>query len=197
MILAEIKNFATLIGQLKLETQSGEVSVERLLNAVGRRAYGPILLLLGALAISPLTVVPGVNWLLAVVTLVIGVQIVAGRAYPYVPRRFLDVSFSAGAMNKGLDVMLPFAERVDRFLKPRLMVLTRPPFINLAALICVCAALVTFPLGLVPFGPVVPSLVILLFGLAITARDGFVLLVSAAGLAGSFWLAWRFVEHLL
>lgn len=194
--MAEINNFASLIGELKDHTQEGEVTVERLLDVVGRRAYGPILLLLGALSISPLTVVPGVNWLLAFVTLLVGVQIVAGRAYPYIPRRFLDVSFSRAAFVKGLDVMLPFAVRVDRFLKPRLMVLTHPPFINLAALICVLAALVIFPLGLIPFGPMLPSLVILLFGLALTARDGFVLLVSAAGLVGAFWLALRLVTQL-
>ncbi len=195
--MAEINNFASLIAKLKDHTEDGDVTVERLLDAVGRRAYGPILLLLGALSVSPLTVIPGLNWLLAFVTLLVGTQIVAGRAYPYIPRRFLKIGFSRAALVKGLDAMVPFAVRVDRFLKPWLTVLTRPPFINLAALICVFAALVTFPLGLVPFGPVLPSLVILLFGLAITARDGFVLLVSAIGLGGAFWLAWRFVSQLV
>ena len=49
----------------------------------------------------------------------------------------------------------------------------------------------TFPLGFVPLGPVLPSLAILLFGLAMTARDGVVMLFFAAGFVGSIWLVFR------
>ena len=40
-------------------------------------------------------------------------------------------------------------------------------------------------------GPVLPGLTVFLFGLALTARDGFVLILAALGLAGACWLLFR------
>ena len=64
---------------------------------------------------------------------------------------------------------------IDYYLKPRFTILTAPLFVQLIGLICVAASLITIPLGLFPFGPVLPGLTILLFGLGLTARDGVLL----------------------
>ena len=85
----------------------------------------------------------------------------------------------------------PYVCQVDRFLKPRLAFLTAPLFAPFVALICIAAAILTIPLGLVPFGPFLPGLTVFLFGLALTARDGFVLILAALGLAGACWLLFR------
>ncbi|MEM9055081.1 MAG: hypothetical protein AAGB16_07130 [Pseudomonadota bacterium] len=42
-----------------------------------------------------------------------------------------------------------------------------------------------------PLGPVLPSLTVLLFGLAITARDGFLLVLAGATLFGAVLLMLR------
>ena len=97
---------------------------------------------------------------------------------------------------EGLRQAYPYVCQVDRFLKPRLTFLTEPPFVQLVAIVCVAAALVSFPLGLVPFGPVLPGLTVLLFGLALTARDGFVLILAGLGLVGSGFLVIRLWERL-
>ena len=65
----------------------------------------------------------------------------------------------------------------------------------LLALVCVAAALITFPLGFIPFAPILPGLAVILVGLGLTARDG--VLLSAAGivvLAASWFIVGR---HLL
>ena len=85
----------------------------------------------------------------------------------------------------------------DRILRPRLSFLTRKPFLQVVALMCVAAALVTFPLGLVPFGPVLPGLTILVFGLGLMARDGIVILLASSGLIGSFILVTRLASRWL
>jgi len=36
-----------------------------IMSAIGRRTYAPLLLLLGAFSISPATLLPGMNWLVA------------------------------------------------------------------------------------------------------------------------------------
>ena len=183
--MSKVRNLRTLLQSLCAETDGENVSVGDLLNAVGRRSYGPVILLLGFIAISPLTIIPGANVLVALITLIFAIQMVIGRPYPWIPRKALEFSFPRKHMVAGVEMADKYVAQVDRFLKPRLTFLTQPPFVNLVALACVGAALVTLPLSFVPLGPVVPSLAVLLFGLAITARDGFVIVLAGASLAGA------------
>ncbi|WP_233349031.1 exopolysaccharide biosynthesis protein [Henriciella marina] len=182
---------------LKDRTEGETVTIADLLNAVGRRSYGPVLLLLGFISISPLSIVPGANWLVALVTLIFALQIVIGLKFPWLPRRALNVSFPRKYLINGLNTLEKHAYTVDQVLKPRLTFLTQVPFINIVALVCVAAALITFPLGLVPFGPFLPGLTVLLFGLALTARDGVLLLIAAASLAGAGLLLIRILPRVM
>ena len=78
---------------------------------------------------------------------------------------------------------------VDALLKPRLTFLSKPPFVNLVALLVIGAALITFPLGLIPLAPLAPGLAVVFFGLGMTARDGLWLLLGTLAVGGAFWLA--------
>ncbi|MEL6415408.1 MAG: exopolysaccharide biosynthesis protein, partial [Pseudomonadota bacterium] len=164
--MTQVRNLRTLLQSLCSETEGETVSVGDLMNAVGRRSYGPVILLLGFIAISPLTIIPGASVLVAVITLIFTLQMVFGRPYPWIPKKALEFSFPRKHMVAGVAMADKYVVQVDRFLKPRFGFLTRPPFVNLVALACVGAALVTLPLSFIPFGPVIPSLAILLFGLA-------------------------------
>ena len=193
--MSSVRNLSTLLESLIEESCSEpgkeEIRVRDLLDAVGRRAYGPILLLLGFVAVSPLTIIPGATWVVALLILVVAAQIVLGRKYPWIPRKALDFEFQRQHLERGVEVASPWAKRIDRFVRPRLGVLTQPPFAQLIALVCVSAALISFPLGFIPFGPVLPGLAVLLFGLGLTARDGFVILAAAASLFGGLLLLMR------
>ena len=73
--------------------------------------------------------------------------------------------------------------------------LTEAPFVMLPACAVCLTALVTFPLSLVPLGPVLPGVSLILLGAGMTARDGVWLMVSLASVGGSAllfarWLQW-------
>ncbi|MEL7040388.1 MAG: exopolysaccharide biosynthesis protein [Pseudomonadota bacterium] len=189
--MAQVRNLSTLLQSLCSETQGETVTISDLLDAVGRRAYGPVLLLLGFIAISPLTLIPGANSLVAIITLIFAIQMALGRPYPWLPRKALAFSFPRKHMVDGVALADKYVVQVDRFLKPRLTFLTRSPFVQIVALACVGAALVTLPLSFVPLGPVIPSFAVLLFGLAITARDGVVLVLAVASLVGAGYVLTR------
>jgi len=189
--MAKVRNLQTLLQSLCSETDGDTVTVADLLNAVGRRSYGPVLLLLGFIAISPLTIIPGANVLVALITLIFAVQMAFGRPYPWIPRKALEFSFPRKHLIAGVAMADKYVAQIDRFLKPRLTFLTQAPFAQLVALACVGAALVTLPLSFVPLGPVIPSLAVLLFGLAITARDGVVIILASASLAGACYVLLR------
>jgi len=193
----QVHDLRSLLNSLCENTEGDNVSIADLLNAVGRRSYGPVLLLLGFIAISPLTLVPGANSIVALVTLIFAVQIVIGMKYPWLPRRALEFSFPRKHLVSGAKALQKHAYVVDQILRPRLAFLTRVPFINIVALACVAAALITIPLSFVPLGPVLPSLTILLFGLALTARDGIVLIIAGASLAGATILLMKLLPRIV
>lgn len=193
----DIKNLQTLLVSLVEETSGDTVSIENLLNAVGRRAFGPILLLLGFIAISPLTIVPGTSWLVAFVTLLVAGQVLFGRERPWLPKKALRVSFPRGALIKGTQVMRRPAQIVDALVRPRIGLLTEPPFVQLIALVAIIAALISFPLGLVPFGPFLPGLAVMLIGLGLTARDGIVVLLACGALVGSGFLVFSMIDRFI
>lgn len=193
----QVNDLRSLMRSLGENTEGETVTIGDLLNAVGRRSYGPVLLLLGFIAVSPLTLVPGANWLVALVTFIFAMQIVVGLKYPWLPKRALNVSFPRKYLLSGIKALEKHAYVVDRILQPRLTFLTRIPFINIVALACVAAALITIPLGLIPFGPLLPGLTVLLFGLALTARDGVVLLVAGASLTGAVMLLIKMLPRVM
>ena len=182
---APVTNLRTLMHYLVMNTEGEDVSVREILTAVGRRAYGPVLLLLGFVAVRPLTIVPGANWFVATLTLIFALQITVGLKTPWLPRKLLDVRFKRELMVKSAGTGEQYAHMLDALVKPRLTFLTAAPFVQLVGMVCVLAALITYPLGLFPLGPLLPSLAVLLLGLALTARDGVVVLLAVATFSGS------------
>lgn len=168
-----------------------KVLVGDLLDQVGRRAYGPLLLVVGLFSISPLSVVPGMTWFAAALTLVLAVQMLLGLPKPWLPRRALNMQISRRALVSGIAKARPMAKGVDVLLKPRLEFFSQPPMVNIIALMVIIAALVTFPLGFVPLGPLLPGIAVVLFGLGMSARDG-VILALGSGLVGL--AAWAMLQ---
>lgn len=159
-----------------------------LLDSVGRRSYGPLLLVIGLFAISPATALPGLTWATAVLTLIVAGQMALGLPHLWLPKSALRIRIGRRDVRAGLEKSRPAARWIDHLLKARLEFLSKPPFVNLVALMCLFAALITFPLGLVPFLPLIPGIAIVAFGLGITARDGLWLLLGMATVGGAFWL---------
>lgn len=174
-----------------------DVTIRELLSTVGRRSYGPLLLLIGLIAISPITAVPGLTWFTATLTLLIAAQMLVGRRTPWLPKSALDAKISRELVVKGVSAARPWAQRIDKLLKPRLTFLALQPFVNLIALAVIGAALITIPLGLIPFGPFVPSLAIVIFGLGMTARDGLILLLGLLGSGTAAYFAWPLLEQFV
>jgi Uncharacterized ABC-type transport system, permease components len=168
-----------------------KVRVGALVSAVGRRTYGPLLLVVGLFAISPATIVPLMTSFTSVVILAIALQMAAGLRRPWLPKSMLDIEIPRLAMLGFFEKLRPAVDRLDgAWLRPRLTFLTKPPLVNLVALCVAGAALITIPLSLIPFAPLAPGLAIVLFGVGMTARDGLWLALGLMATVGSalFWM---------
>lgn len=172
------------------------LTIEEILASFGRRSYGPLLLVIGLFAISPATIVPGLTWIAAALTLVVAGQLALGFKSIWLPRSALHAEAPRQQILDGLEKAGPWARRIDNFLKPRWRFLTAPPFVNLVGLLCVVASIVTFPLGFIPFAPLAPGMAVVFFGLGLTARDGLWIALGLIACAGAGWLTLPFLAAL-
>mgnify|MGYP003831939423 FL=1 len=169
---------------------SPDITVREVLELIGRRAYGPLLLIVGLISISPLTVIPGATWAFATLTLLIALQLALHRKTPWMPRQALDMKLSERTLSGFIRGARPTAKFIDSFVRPRLEFLAQSPAVIIIALLIMLAALITYPFGLVPVLPLIPGIAIVLFGLGLTARDGVLLGLGTLIMCGATWLVY-------
>jgi hypothetical protein len=192
-------SLTSLVGRIERHIKSDghesgdKISLGDILDIVGRQAYGPLLLTIGLMSVSPLAMIPGSTWAFAVLTLLVAGQMALHRKHPWLPESALKVSFPEDDVEGVLRKARPWTKAIDKVVKPRLEFLAYEPWIVIVALLAVVAAIITFPLSLIPLAPAIPGAAIILVGLGVTARDGVVLGLAMLAIgAAAVWLAVRF-----
>lgn len=182
--------FDELSNSVNRESETEHVRFGVLLSAVGRRSYGPLLLIIGLFAISPATILPGMTTVAAAITLLVAGQMALGLKRPWLPKFVLNLKVPRRPFLQFLDNTRPTVERIDGvWLRERWTFMTVPLFVNMVALCVIAAALITFPLSLIPFAPLAPGIAVVMFGLGMTARDGLWLCAGIVLTATAFWFA--------
>lgn len=178
------KVFGTAVDAAK----GNKVSVGEVLDAIGTRAYGPLLFLIGLIMASPLGAIPGAPLVAAALVLLLMGQSLAGRSTPWLPARVRRASTDADRFRNGLKRIYPWLRRIDGWVAPRLTALMRPPVHHAWAVVAIVIGLSMIPLGLVPFGVFVPAVALALIGLALMNSDGVLALVASAVALLPLWL---------
>lgn len=170
-----------------------ELSVQDVLDAFEDRTFGPFILSLGLIAITPIGMIPLVPTTIALLLLGVVGQALLGRRHPWIPRRIRKQAISQQKLAKGIKKARPWARRIDKIIKPRLTFLTEGPLRYFLAVLALPLALTMPPLELVPFAVFIPATGIVLLGLSVTAKDGVLALAAALfALAAPGFTVWWF-----
>jgi hypothetical protein len=188
--MSRTKTFPNLHGLLQglSRTAAGqtELTVEDILNAVGRRSFAPLLLITSIAGFTPLSGIPGVPTTLASVIFLISVQMVLGRARVWMPDFLLERKIAAQKLQRAAKGLQPAARVIDKLIRPRLTFLTDGPSAYGIAMICIFIALTVPPLELVPFVDMPLWGALVAFSLALAAHDGLLAIaafvLTAAGI---------------
>jgi hypothetical protein len=162
------------------EPEGERVKLDAIVEEVGRRSFGPLLLLAGVITASPLSGIPGMPTLMALLVMLVVAQLLMRRDHFWLPGWMLRRTVSASKRDKALSWLRPPARFVDRFLRPRLTVLVEGGGTYAIALVCLLIALSMPPLEMLPFAATAAGVAIAIFGLALIARDGLVALFAFA-----------------
>lgn len=178
----ENSNLMELIDSIEsMEQDASRVSVDDVVHAVGRRSFGPLLLVAGIITLTPIIGdIPGMPTLMAALVLLVSIQLLAGREAFWLPVWLLKRSISQQKFDKGIQLMKKPARRIDGLLRVRLPWLTGYIGIRVTAVVCLLIALAMPPMEFIPFSANGAGLALTLLGLGLVARDGIALLLGFA-----------------
>lgn len=176
----QFSSFEQLIDHLDAMARHEErISLQAIVESVGSRSFGPLLLMAGLIVLAPLVGdIPGVPTLMAILVLLISVQLLMGRRHFWLPQWLLRRSVSSKKFQTGMKWMRKPARGIDCLLRPRLVFLFRGPGLHLVAMTCTLIALAMPLMEFVPFSANGAGAALTSFGLALIARDGLLALIA-------------------
>lgn len=192
--MAQHQGLSAILDQLAARAEGEQkVTGADIQSALGRRSFGPFLLVPALFELTPIGGIPGVPTLFASIIVIAAVQILFGKGHMWLPRFLRERRLRADRVTRAVDWLRPAAGWSDRLFRRRIAWLTQEPFVRVIAAICLVLAFTVPPLELLPFASSVPMAAIALFGLALVAEDGVLacgaIVLSVAALGTVVWAA--------
>jgi hypothetical protein len=168
------------------------VSVGDLLTALGDRAIGALLFVFAAPNVIPTP--PGVSTVLGTPLLFLSAQLMLGRK-PWLPKIIARRSMARGDFESLVHRTVPWLERAEKLLRPRVSGLALPPMEYLVGFTClVLGVILVLP---IPLGNIPPALAISLMALGILERDGLWVLAGLAVALASVLVVWGVILAII
>ena len=188
----EPENLQGLIESLRQAGDADQpVKIESMLQATGERSVGALLLVPGLLVLSPLSGIPGLPSVFAVMVMLIAGQLLVGRRHFWLPQWLLQRTASRSKYDRALAFLKRPAAFVDRLIRPRLKFLTQGLAIRGNALLCMAIAATMPPLEIIPFGNTTAGAALSVLGVGMMARDGLMILLAIVFLLALLFLISR------
>ncbi|MFO7481230.1 exopolysaccharide biosynthesis protein [Oceanibaculum nanhaiense] len=174
-----------LLDRLEQSARSGEgLSLDRFLQIAGHRFSGPLFLIPGLIALSPLSGIPLVPSFLGLTVSLICVQLILGRRHLWFPAVMRCIALDSERVLRMVRFLRMPGRFLDRATRPRLTFLTQGLAVRFAAMICLLTAMSMPLLEILPFAATLAGAVISFFGLSLTTRDGLLMLFALVFFGG-------------
>jgi hypothetical protein len=152
-----------------------QICLEEVLQAMGDRAFGPTLLICALPEALPLPIA-GVSAFVAIPLILVSTQLILGFRKPWLPARITQYSFQRKSFEQLVNKAIGPLERLERFFKPRWHMFTHPLVQRLiGVLLLLLALIVALP---IPFGNMIPAIIIVIICLGMIEQDGLMLALS-------------------
>ncbi len=186
MLKSVVKNhsngraLSNILWALSEVAQRERIAISDLLLALGDRATGALMFIFAFPNVLPTP--PGTSSILGAPLIFLAAQLMLGRA-PWLPAFVANRSMSRADFSVLVKRIVPWLQRAESLLRPRLVRLALPPmdhFVGFLSLLL--AMLLVLP---IPLGNVLPALAISLMALGVLERDGVWVLAGLAATAAA------------
>ena len=156
-----------------VKATDGKVRLVEILDRIGPRSYGPVILLAGLITLAPLIGdIPGIPTIMGILVFMTCLQMLLGQEQILLPKWIKNHTIKKKRLEKGVEWLRRPARFIDRYTKVRLTFLVRGPGFVTITLLCMLVAIVMPVLEFIPFSANGAGAVLTAFGLALTTRDG-------------------------
>ncbi|MFO1394981.1 MAG: exopolysaccharide biosynthesis protein [Steroidobacteraceae bacterium] len=174
--------------QLAEESGRERISLQDLFQALGDRALAALLFFFAIPNVIPSP--PGLSSVLGVPLVILSAQLLTGRK-AWLPVFVAQRSMAREDFQALITRALPWLERAEKLLRPRLSAIALPPMEYLLGFVCMILAVVlALP---IPLGNIPPAFAIALIALGILERDGMWVLAGLVVAAVSLTIVWGVV----
>ncbi len=174
----------------ELAAAQPRVCIGDVLDDFGTRSFGIFILVPPLIEFSPIGGIPGVPTFLALIVAITAAQLFMGKDHVWMPQFIQQRSVSGRRLHKAVGRLRGVAHWLDAHSHGRLETLTEGVWMRAAAVMIIALCCTVPPLEFIPFASSAPMLAIAAFGLALTVRDGVLMVialtlaVAAAGVGG-------------
>ena len=172
------KPLEDILNRAREAAQGEQVDLKDLVQALGDRAFGTVMILCSLFLMTPIGMIPGLPAAFGLIVIVFALQFLFRREYPWMPEFLRKVEITDVVLEKTEKRVSPILRKIDNVIHTRLPWVTSGPMQALTALLAIILSITLVPLGMVPFGVVAPAFIIGLLGLGITARDGVLIIIG-------------------
>jgi hypothetical protein len=170
------------------EPDAGRVSLDAILDVVGCRSFGPLLVVAGLLTLAPVIGdIPGVPTIVGALVFLIAIQLLFHREHVWLPRFLLNRSIERGKLHKAIGWLYPPARFVDRWSRARLTLFAEGAMIHVVIIVCLGIAMTMPVMEVIPFSANAAGGALTAYGLALIARDGLLALIAFAFTGVAVW----------
>lgn len=161
------------------------MTIREMLDRIGPRSFGAILLVPSLILVSPLSAIPLMPTIGGLVILTIAIQAFFGRRHLWLPKVLARRKLNRPQLIRVVSFLRNPAAWLDRHSKRRLHLLTGAPLDRIAMMSVIVTA-ATWPfLELVPMFTTISASGVALVAFALMVRDGIILIGGYIVLAGS------------
>lgn len=178
---------------IKEETDGTKITFGEILDILNSRGFGPLLIAPAVITILPTGAIPTIPTICAVFIILVSVQILMGRHYPWMPKKLKGMSFNRKTYRDVEEKIRPYTKKIDKLFKPRFQFLTGNISQTICALLCLGLAVTMSLVELIPFLAALPAAAILMMGLSLSMKDGILMIIGYALIGvtgGSVYYLW-------
>jgi len=165
-----------ILADLARNATSERVRLRDIVDALGERAFGALILIFALPNAVGLGAIPGLSTIFGLPQIFIAGQMVLGRERPWLPDWLLDRSLARADFITMVEKSTPYLIKIERMLRPRWMVLSAHWAERLLGLVfIVLAAIVSLP---IPLGNQPPAIAMAFIALGVVERDGLYVIIG-------------------
>ena len=171
-------------------SRQDHVTLGAILEQIGRRSFGPILLLAGLIVLAPVIGdIPSVPTMMAIVVFLISIQMLFNKKQFWLPDFLLKKSVEKEKITQATEWLKSPARFIDKFLGARLQKLTEGMAVRIITAFCIAIAGIMPVLEFIPFSANAAGVALPAFGLSIITHDGLLALLAFLFTGFAFGLA--------